>query len=102
MGTAFYRGLNLTLPKRGAWMGTTRRWTPLSSLTLRLMAVILIMLGAAPGRVSSAQGSSAIRFIVTGDTRGDASGINETILSELAQATLAERASFILVSGDLV
>ena len=84
-------------------MGATKRWTSLPPLALRLMTLFLLLMpGAAPVQASPAQSSSVVRFVVTGDTRGDDSGVNTTILSELVQATLDEGANFILVSGDLV
>jgi len=43
-----------------------------------------------------------VRFIVVGDSRGSSSGINETILAEIAQAILEEDVRFILFPGDLV
>jgi hypothetical protein len=47
-----------------------------------------------------------VRFVVTGDTRNqnadDHNGVNTEILGEIAQATLNEKADFILVTGDLV
>ncbi len=83
-------------------MGVTRRRTPRPLAALRLITLFLLVFGPMPVQASPAQGSSVIRFVVTGDTRGNDSGVNATILSELVQATLAEGASFILISGDLV
>ncbi|MBN2455051.1 MAG: metallophosphoesterase, partial [Sedimentisphaerales bacterium] len=48
------------------------------------------------------QSVAAVRFIVTGDTRGGDNGVNTTILGEIADATIAEGADFILITGDLV
>ncbi|MEI6127349.1 MAG: metallophosphoesterase, partial [Pseudomonadota bacterium] len=50
--------------------------------------------------------AEAVRFIVAGDSRGGPGTgypfLNTTILGEIAQATLAENADFILLPGDLV
>ena len=48
--------------------------------------------------------AAPVRFIVAGDSRGAFGGTptNEVILSEIATATIAEGADFILVPGDLV
>jgi len=46
--------------------------------------------------------AEVVRFVVAGDSRGASSGINSTILSEIAQATINENADFILFPGDLV
>jgi len=46
--------------------------------------------------------AQTVRFIVTGDTRGGDNGVNTTILGEIADATIAEGADFILITGDLV
>ena len=46
--------------------------------------------------------AQTVRFIVTGDTRGGDNGVNTTILGEIADATIAEGADFILFTGDLV
>jgi hypothetical protein len=43
-----------------------------------------------------------VRFIAVGDSRGASSGINETILTEIVQATIAEGVDFVLFPGDLV
>ena len=45
------------------------------------------------------------RFVVTGDSRGgygDPDGVNGEILSEIATATIAEAADFIVFTGDLI
>jgi hypothetical protein len=46
--------------------------------------------------------TQAVRFIVTGDTRGADNGVNTVILSEMVQAVLNEKADFVLIAGDLV
>ncbi len=83
-----------------------KRWVKtLPSLALGLTAFLLLVLVAAPIQAQPAspvQGGSIVRFVVTGDTRGDDNGVNTTILAELVQATIAEGANFILVPGDLV
>jgi hypothetical protein len=65
-------------------------------------ALVLALTMVALSSVSVAPQSSATRFVVSGDSRGNGSGVNETILAELVQATLDEGADFILVPGDLV
>ncbi len=42
------------------------------------------------------------RFIVTGDTRGSDNGVNTSILNEIVQAIVDEKADFVLITGDLV
>lgn len=43
-----------------------------------------------------------LRFVVTGDSRGDDNGVNTVILGEIAQEIISKRAEFVLVLGDLV
>jgi predicted phosphodiesterase len=50
----------------------------------------------------SATDAESIRFVVTGDSRGDDNGVNTAILSEIVQATIVEGADFIIFAGDLV
>ena len=45
--------------------------------------------------------SAEVRFVVTGDTRGDDDGVNTTILGEIADAVIDEEADLILFTGDL-
>lgn len=54
--------------------------------------------------VSPAYVGAAVRFVVTGDTRGctDERPINNVMIEELVQATLNEDADFIVITGDLV
>lgn len=46
--------------------------------------------------------STPWKFIVSGDSRGDGTPINETILAEIAAEVVAQGAEFVLVPGDLV
>jgi hypothetical protein len=46
--------------------------------------------------------AETVRFIAVGDSRGASSGINETILTEIVQATIDEAVDFIIIPGDLV
>ena len=55
-----------------------------------------------PGLDVVREKESSTRFIVTGDSRGSSSGVNDTILAEIAQVTLEENVDFILIPGDLV
>jgi hypothetical protein len=62
----------------------------------RVLATVLVLCTG-----SSAQ-ALPWRFVVSGDSRGTDTGVNSTILSEIAAATVAENPDFILFSGDLV
>jgi Calcineurin-like phosphoesterase len=42
------------------------------------------------------------RFVVCGDSRGLNTGVNTAILGEIIQATLHEKAEFLLFTGDLI
>lgn len=64
--------------------------------------IICLLLFLSFGNIITAQAGDTTRFIVTGDSRGSSSGVNNTILSEIVQATLDENAEFILFDGDLV
>lgn len=52
--------------------------------------------------VSASAQTNKWKFLVYGDTRGDAVPINTNILRELAYATTNEGPAFVLVPGDLV
>jgi len=43
-----------------------------------------------------------MRFVATGDSRGDDNGVNTAILGEIAQEIISQRAEFVLFLGDLV
>lgn len=57
----------------------------------------------AVGLVTAAASATGWKFVVAGDTRSDGldNGVNVTILGEIANATVAQGAEFILVPGDL-
>jgi hypothetical protein len=83
-----------------------KRWARLlPPFALNLAALLLLVPVAAPIQAQlapPAQSGSVVRFVVAGDTRGDDNGVNATILSEIAQATIGEGAKFILMPGDQV
>jgi hypothetical protein len=75
-----------------------RATTLFKKLSILLCISFVILLITGTGR------AELVRFIVTGDSRGSSltNPVNTTILSEIAQATIAESANFILFTGDLV
>lgn len=50
----------------------------------------------------SREDQPVLRFVVTGDSRGNDNGVNTAILGEIAQEIISKRAEFVLVLGDLV
>ena len=78
-------------------MNSTRIQSIWQVLILLFFTVMLLV-------VSPAYVGAAVRFVVTGDTRGctDERPINTVMLEELVQATLNEDADFIVITGDLV
>ncbi len=68
---------------------------------MRVMVLFaFIFNGAVPPAAYAAD--PHVRFVVTGSTYGQDAGINAEILGEIVQATLDERADFLLVTGNLV
>ena len=63
---------------------------------------LLVLIGIVVLLLPAISNAELVRFVVTGDSRGDDNGVNITILEEIAQATLDEGADFILFTGDLV
>lgn len=71
---------------------------------LRSAVVFSLALASIAAAISftSLSAQTTIRFIVSGDSRGVDNGVNAEILNEIAEATIAEGAEFVLFPGDLV
>jgi len=70
----------------------------LKKLSIPVLVGIFILLIS----LSATSKAELVRFIATGDSRGNDNGVNTTILGEIAQATIDEGVDFILFTGDLV
>ncbi len=69
-----------------------------SALTISLLIVSI----AAVVYSTPVLAQTTVRFIASGDSRGNDNGVNATILNEIAEATIDEGVDFILFPGDLV
>ncbi len=68
-----------------------------------LVAAVAPWLGVLAVLVSARHLSAQThRFVAVGDSRGSNNGVNSLILTEIAQAIVAENAEFVLFPGDLV
>ncbi len=67
-------------------------------LSLRISALVVCLAGAV-----SVSAAEPWRFVITCDSRGGlATGLNDRILAEMVQETLAWNAEFLVFAGDLV
>ena len=79
-----------------------RRFIIPNSRTLSKKLSLLVLIGSVVVLLPATSKAKLVRFVVTGDSRGNDNGVNTTILEEIAQATIDEGADFILFTGDVV
>ncbi len=74
------------------------------SIQMKSLSIIAFLLSIALFSAACSTQEDTVRFMVTGDSRGSYGGtaVNSGILTEIAQAAVAEEVDFILFSGDLV
>jgi len=78
-----------------------RKINSLSLICVMLLAVLTMITGC-QSAATKAQSHEKWHFIVVGDSRGNDTGVNTRILSEIAQQIIIDNPDFLLFPGDLI